>query len=576
MINSSEQMGLILQATAIGLNLKAALMQGTATVAKADPNPTIGSTGSFGTPTATGTIKPGDAPDSAAKTWAAFGAMADKSAMLCAAMGKFIHAEDDWNEKITEAKDDIAHTQTQITAAQLGVTIAQQNRIKNQTQIDELQKQIDFLTGKFTNQQLYDWMTSQLSDTYFQSFKLAYRMCKQLERCYQFELGIPNTSFIQFGYWDSLHKGLLAGERLNHDLRRMQSSYLDENRRRFEISRFTSLASLDAAQLQRLLSTGVCDFEIPESLFDHDYPGHYNRHLLRVSITVVYPNPTKFDNVKATLMLVSNKVRVSTDVSSGYAETPPGADPRFVYNYGAVPQKIALGNAQDDPGLFLTAVNNNLSDTRYMPFENAGAISTWHFEMPQTNNEINLANVTDVVLHFFYTALDGGDPLKQAAQASSLANARSNGMHIVSARSDFPPPPASAANPDPVNPWQTFLAPASPDGQVLSLALSPAKFPAWAPGKAVTVSSIGVLAMSWNAGRFVLEPAGPFESGEVVLDPVPDLSEPILCSGIIAMAPDTPLGTWNFRLRKHSADGVGPITQGDISDLFLVMDYQVH
>ena len=41
----------------------------------------------------------------------------------------------------------------------------------------------------------------------------------------------------------------------------------------------------------------------------HDYPGHFNRHLFRVCVTAAYPNPTKFDNVKATLTLVSNKVR---------------------------------------------------------------------------------------------------------------------------------------------------------------------------------------------------------------------------------------------------------------------------
>ncbi len=31
--------------------------------------------------------------------------------------------------------------------------------------------------------------------------------------------------------------------------------------------------------LQQLLVTGACDFTLPESLFDNDYPGHYNRRL---------------------------------------------------------------------------------------------------------------------------------------------------------------------------------------------------------------------------------------------------------------------------------------------------------
>ena len=88
-------------------------------------------------------------------------------------------------------------------------------------------------------------MVSSLSATYFQSYQLAYQMCKQVERCYQFELGIQNSSFIQFGYWDSLYKGLLAGETLNHDLRRMQASYLQQNARRYELSRYVSLGILN-------------------------------------------------------------------------------------------------------------------------------------------------------------------------------------------------------------------------------------------------------------------------------------------------------------------------------------------
>ena len=161
-----------------------------------------------------------------------------------------------------------------------------------------------------------------LSTTYFQSYQLAYQMCKQLERCYQFELGIQDSSFIQFGYWDSLHKGLLAGETLNRDLRRMQAAYLQQNARRYELSRYVSLGQLDLNALRQLLVTGQCDFSLPESLFDNDYPGHYNRRLTRVSLTVLYPSPGKFDNVKATLTMVTNQVRISTDKSVGYAENP--------------------------------------------------------------------------------------------------------------------------------------------------------------------------------------------------------------------------------------------------------------
>ena len=75
--------------------------------------------------------------------------------------------------------------------------------------------------NKFNNQQLYGWMISQLSTLYFQTYQMDYNMAKQAEKAFQYELGLSDSNFIQFGYWDSLKKGLLSGEQLHHDRRRM-------------------------------------------------------------------------------------------------------------------------------------------------------------------------------------------------------------------------------------------------------------------------------------------------------------------------------------------------------------------
>jgi hypothetical protein len=404
-------------------------------------------------------------------------------------------------------------------------------------------------------------------------------MCKQVERCYQFELGIQNSSFIQFGYWDSLHKGLLAGETLNHDLRRMQASYLQQNSRRLELSRFISLATLapggpaTPSALQNLLVNGFCDFDIPESLFDNDYPGHFNRRLTRVSVTVVYPSPGKFDNVKATLTLVANKVRVKTDTESGYEEDAPGSDPRFIYNYAANSQRIAMGNAQDDPGLFVTAIASNITDQRYLPFENAGAISSWHLEMQQLNNEVDLATVGDVVLHLYYTALDGGAEFRSAVQADLAANLPTSGTKIFSALNDFPAPAATVTNPYPVTPWQAFLVTGAT--QVLTLSISPSKFPAWTRGKTITVSSVNVLAVAWPPGNFVLVPQSPLPTVPITLTPVPGVTEPNVCAGTIMMPANTPVGTWSFELQRQGAPDFQSLNRNQISDVILVVNFDV-
>ena len=209
--------------------------------------------------------------------------------------------------------------------------------------------------------------------------------------------------------------------------------------------------------------------------------GHYNRRLTRVSVTVVYPNPGKFDNVKATLTLVAKQVRIKTDTSSGYEESPMGSDPRFLYNYATNAQKISMGNAQDDPGLFVSTIAGNITDQRYLPFENAGAISSWHFEMYQLNNEVDLSAVGDVVLHLYYTALDGGTGFQNTVQNYNKANLPSTGIKVFSAQNDFGAPAPTVAIPYPVTPWQAFLTPGAT--QKLTLSISPSKFPPWTPAK---------------------------------------------------------------------------------------------
>lgn len=70
------------------------------------------------------------------------------------------------------------------------------------------------MRDKYTNQELYNWMVGQLSGLYFQSYQMAYDIAKRAERAYRHELGLSDSNFIQFGYWDSLKKGVLAGEKM--------------------------------------------------------------------------------------------------------------------------------------------------------------------------------------------------------------------------------------------------------------------------------------------------------------------------------------------------------------------------
>jgi hypothetical protein len=65
-----------------------------------------------------------------------------------------------------------------------------------------------------------------------------------------------------------------------------------------------------------------------------------------------------------------------------------------VYNIGGI-QSIATSNAQNDSGMF----ELNFRDERYLPFEGAGAISTWRLELPAEFRVFDDATIPDVILH---------------------------------------------------------------------------------------------------------------------------------------------------------------------------------
>ncbi len=573
--NPAEIVALSMKGTLLAAKLGVAIGYAASSVAHAFPDFALGVAGFGGSPAADakeGGTNVGHSVEKASKAGEVIADVLDKGSDLAKMVGEFAERADDNAEKAREADIEKQKTQAEIAAAELRFQIAALERANHQAESDRLQQEIDFLTGKFTSQDLYDWMLGRLADTYFQSYRLAYKLCKQAERCYRYELGLETSSFIQFGYWDSLKKGLLAGEALSHDLRRLEASYLDQNSRRFELSRHVSLAEVDPNALLTLLERGACDFELQESLFDGDYPGHYQRRLQRVSVTVEYPEPGKHDNVKGTLTLTKNSVRTSTDLGSGYPRQGAN-DPRFVDQLAAVPQKIVLGNAQEDPGLFLTSLDENLADPRYLPFEGAGAVSSWHFELPSATNDIDLAAVGDVVLHLHYTALDGGDAFKQAVDADNAQNAPTSGALLLSAANDFPAP-AGGNGSKPLTPWEVFLAKPAAGDQQLVLDVGPSLFPRWARGKTITVTGLTVFAASWEPGNFVLKPQAPLPTSDVTLTPVAGVTEPNVASGNVAVANASP-GTWTFKLRTAAAGDFHSLTPDSVSDVFLLVSFQV-
>jgi len=396
-------------------------------------------------------------------------------------LAEFIMRAHNWKLEANLASREIARIDKDIAAARIREAMSTKERDNHLRQVEENEQVEEFLRTKYTNRELYDWMVGQISAVYFQAYQLAYDTGRRAERAFQRELAVPDTDFIRFGYWDSLRKGLLAGERLLHDVRRMEVAYLDQNAREFEITKNVSLASLHPEGLISLQEKGACFIDLPEAIFDLDHPGHYLRRIKAVNITV--PCVTgPYTSVPCKLTLLANRIRVDTRITPQYALT--GAeDRRFEFDAGGL-RSVVTSTGRDDPAGF----EFNLRDERYLPFEGAGVISSWRLELPSEFRPFDYRTISDVVIHIRYTAREGGEILRDAAtkkladalKAMEVERGRTGLFRAYSGRYEFP------------DAWQAFAY--MLDGQagnnVLTLPITADRFPAFSNRGSVKVTRI--------------------------------------------------------------------------------------
>jgi len=405
--------------------------------------------------------------------------------------GDFERRADDWRLQTELATIELQQLDQQLIANEIRLAIAERELRNHDQQLDQAREVDQLLRAKFTNQDLYQFSITQLSGLYFQSYQLACELAKRAERCMQHELGLEygSTSFIRFGNWDTLHQGLWAGEHLAHDLKRLEIAYLDGNIREYELTKHISLEALSPEQLFLLKTTGVCELAIPEWVFDLDTPGHFMRRIKSVALTL--PCVTgPFTTVHCKLQLLASSYRRTADLAGGYPRTEP--DARFV-DGRKVSETIVTSTGQNDAGLF----EANLRDERYLPFEGAGAISTWRLELPTELKTFDYGTISDIVLHMRYTARDGGQPMRTAASSavSDLFDDAQNHplTRMISLRHDFP------------SEWRK-LAIAQSAIRSITIDLAASRFPFFARDRTIRVRSAAPRLVTAGTGAVSIRP----------------------------------------------------------------------
>ncbi len=343
---------------------------------------------------------------------------------------------DDWLLQYNLAAHELMQIGRQILTSLIAEQVAHHEYLNIQQQITNAKEVDKFLHDKFTNEDLYLWMQGEISRLYYEYYRFAFDTARKAEKTMKQELMRPEVDvqdFVKFNYWDGGRKGLLSGEALYLDVKRMEMAYHDNNKRELELTKHVSLRQLNPVALLTLKATGACQVTIPEWLYDLDCPGHYMRRIKSVALSipsVVGP----YTSVNCTLSLLKSSLRKSPIASDDYARQG-SEDERFVDYVGAV-QSIVTSGASNESGMFET----NLRDERFLPFEGAGAESTWKLELPKDYRAFDYDTISDVILHIRYTARQGVDSIKVKAALDDLfQQAEQAGLALLfSLRHDFP------------------------------------------------------------------------------------------------------------------------------------------
>src|SRR5690606_15622940 len=313
---------------------------------------------------------------------------ADKLAASSGLEAGFDRRSAGWKHQKKLLEFEKTQTEKNLVADEIKRDILIEARQLHQKQIEQNQEVLDFYGEKFSNLGLHTWLSTTMQRVYKEAYNNALAIARLAEQAYRYERD-DNTFFIDGSYFDSTKGGLLAGEQLLMALHAMERRYLETNYRKNEIDQAFSLTQLDPAALLTPKQTGTCAFTIPEVYFDLFYPGQYRRKIQSVRLTI--PCVTgPYTNVGATLSLTSSQVRMEAKLGNAELKDVPKSRTTV----------IATSTAQQDAGVFQL----NFKDDRYMPFEGAGAISSWKLDLPKSFRQFDYQTINDVIIHINYTA----------------------------------------------------------------------------------------------------------------------------------------------------------------------------
>lgn len=337
------------------------------------------------------------------------GDSASSEAQRQSLQASFERREQEWMHQLSLARQDLVIGNQQITLAQNHEAITQQEAQIAATQLRHTQEMLNFLANKFTNADLFDWMSRILEHVYAYFLQQATAIARLAEAQLAFERQEALPAFIQADYWQAPddggakqgpdRRGLTGSTRLLQAITELDQYAFINDRRKLQMSKTFSLAALSPSEFQRFRETGVLPFATMMEYFDRDFPGHYLRLIKQVRTTVLALIPPTV-GIHATL----------TNLGVSRVAINDGGFQTVEVHHGA--QSVALTAPVNASGIF----ELNQQPEMLQPFEAIGVDTFWEFRLPKPANPFDFDTIADVLITIDYTALDSPEYRQQVIQ----------------------------------------------------------------------------------------------------------------------------------------------------------------
>ena len=311
---------------------------------------------------------------------------------------------EDWQLNRNLASKDVEIGNKQIAGAIIQHSIAEQERQIAADQLDHAAAVAEFLATKFTNAELYEWMSGVLARVYAFFLQQATAVARLAQAQLAFERQEPVDGYIAADYWAPAtdynagagtaadRRGITGSARLLQDIFRLDQQAFDTDRRKLHIRQTIVVSQVAAFELQQFRDTGLLVFATPESLFDRDFPGHYLRLIKTVELSLIALVPPEL-GVRATLS------------ASGVSRTVVARGSFDTVTLRREPETIAVTAPIGATGRFPLQPEGAM----LFPFEGMGVDTVWQLALPKAANPFDYRTIADVLLTIEYTALDSPD-----------------------------------------------------------------------------------------------------------------------------------------------------------------------